>query len=403
VDVAANNPLLTGLQLTSGSDPHVFDLASFQPYRAADFGYGGTGVVRGIAFLDLDNNGAQNLNEPGLSGIEVCLFVDADKNGVPDSSTPVGCTATGSTGAYSFGSQLPGTYVLTETAPSGYVGTTSDTIKVTLVVAQGAGLSDNNNFGEASTAEIGLTKQLVTPDPIRSGEAASFRIRITNVGGATITFLPLRDVFNATYLSYQNAQPAPNGAGGGQLDWTDLTATFGRDLAPNASFTITVNFIGRADTTLLPGSKTVNTASITGAKADPDGTGPLGEILAAADRSAQANLGILNPTAVKLSDVSATVRGDVVELRWTTADESQIVGFNVLRDVAGQLTKENSAPIAAQKSGISQGANYQFTAPATPAAASFRIELILGNGQVQTIDVPVTPGQQQLFLPSIQR
>jgi protocatechuate 3,4-dioxygenase beta subunit len=403
VDVAANNPLLSGLQLTTGSAPHGTELAAFQPYWLADFGYGGTGVVRGIAFLDLDNNGTQNLNEPGLGGVEVCLFVDADKNGAPDSSTPVGCTATGTTGAYSFGSQLPGTYVLTETAPIGYTGTTSDTIKVTLVVAQGAGLADNNNFGEASTADYTLTKQLLTPDPIRSGEVAAFRMRITNVGGATLTFLPLRDVFNGTYLSYQSAQPAPNVVGAGQLDWTDLTATFGRDLAPNDSFTLTVNFLGRADTTLLPGSKTVNTASVTGARADPDGTGPLGEILAAADRSAQAAVGILNPTAVTLIDVNATTRGEWVALHWTTVDEAQIVGFNVLRSVAGQFTKENDTQIAAQKAGASSGATYEFVVPATPAAEIFRIEVVLGDGRVESIDVPVMPGQQQLFLPSIQR
>lgn len=153
---------------------------------------------------------------------------------------------------------------------------------------------------------------------IRYGATVSFTIRITNTGQTWITSLPLRDAYDPTYLRYgacgvrHTAAPNPNDyLDDGQLEWSDLTAPapygFGADLAPGASFTVTVAFIAAGDTAALPGSATQNYAAIQGARTDPDGpTGPLPEV-ELPDHASSAAARIVKPTCVvSLAGAGAT-------------------------------------------------------------------------------------------------
>ncbi|MCS6836523.1 MAG: GEVED domain-containing protein [Anaerolineae bacterium] len=58
------------------------------------------------------NDGTQNGAEPGVDGVTVELYADADGNGVPDSLTPLASTVTTGDGYYLFDNLLPGRYVV---------------------------------------------------------------------------------------------------------------------------------------------------------------------------------------------------------------------------------------------------------------------------------------------------
>lgn len=152
-----------------------------------------------------------------------------------------------------------------------------------------------------------LISKTVGLSPIPYGDRVSFTIRITNTGDVWITALPLRDVYSPAYLSYgycgaqHTADPQPDDtADDGQLDWTDLTAAaphgFGTDLAPGASFTVVVTFVGAADTTALSGMAAENRAAVHHALADPDGpAGPLPEE-PLPDQASSAQVQVFTPT-----------------------------------------------------------------------------------------------------------
>ncbi|MCB1029049.1 MAG: DUF11 domain-containing protein [Microthrixaceae bacterium] len=75
-----------------------------------------TGAAIGdVVFYDLDGDGIQDDNEPGAAGITVELL----QNGQPVDGQPA--VQTGASGAYSFGSLVPGDYSVRFTAPSGFV------------------------------------------------------------------------------------------------------------------------------------------------------------------------------------------------------------------------------------------------------------------------------------------
>ncbi len=67
----------------------------------------------GSAFSDVNSNGLRDPGELGLSGVAMELYVDADQDNIPDSSTAEDSTMSDATGAYSFGNVNPfGTYVV---------------------------------------------------------------------------------------------------------------------------------------------------------------------------------------------------------------------------------------------------------------------------------------------------
>ncbi|NPA90776.1 MAG: hypothetical protein GXO55_04925, partial [Chloroflexi bacterium] len=76
------------------------------------------------------------------------------------------------------------------------------------------------------------------------GDIVTFTVRITNTGETTIAWLPLRDAFDNTCLQYdaKSANPVENNRTDETIDWYDLTTSFGEDLAPGESFTVTIPF-----------------------------------------------------------------------------------------------------------------------------------------------------------------
>jgi uncharacterized repeat protein (TIGR01451 family) len=256
--------------------------------------------------------------------------------------------------------------------------------------------------------DYAIDKQLMTQEPVRTGDLVSFTIRITNTGVATITQLPLRDTYDVNYLSFSNATPASDdNANDGQIDWSDLTVSFGQDLAPGQSFVVVVEFVARLDTTgLLPDGKTGNVATGVNVTADPDGPGgqPPQTI---PDKSDEARVEINNPTAVGVSD--GLVQGGVAGLtvRWRTANETDLAGFRVYRQVdGGSLTLLTPELIQAQRSGQAAGAEYSFADAEVGVNVLVRyvLEIVTLDGASTQVEIgSIYVAQPRMYLPLVAR
>jgi hypothetical protein len=99
------------------------------------------------------------------------------------------------------------------------------------------------------TPVLELDKRLVAPSSgvARVGEVVQFQIILTNVGGTTITHLPLRDTFNPDWLEFLNANPPPDSVTSGELRWDDLTDHLG-PLPPGGVIVVTLSFKALAST-----------------------------------------------------------------------------------------------------------------------------------------------------------
>lgn len=137
-----------------------YNLALDEQNRSQDFGYTETGSIGDTVWYDIDGDGVQDVNEPGLAGIEVTLLGDVDLDGNQDTFT----TVTDNNGKYLFDNLPTGEYLITvngDDLPAGMVPTydedgiaTLHTTDVTL------GNGDDNldiDFGYRGTGSIGDT------------------------------------------------------------------------------------------------------------------------------------------------------------------------------------------------------------------------------------------------------
>ena len=239
--------------------------------------------------------------------------------------------------------------------------------------------------------EISLTKVLNTPSPVRLYDPISYTIRITNTGDGWVAVLPLTDTYDTNYLSFQSASTSPDDAtDDGQLDWTDLTTTLG-DLQPGASVVVTLTFKAVGDTTnLTPDGKTPNTGISDGAQVDPDGpTGPEGPILPVDREEDEARVEIIKPTHVEMASGHALVIGPDVLIRWSTVDESNILGFNILRrDGWGSFQQVNQELIFAHHPGAALAGAYTFLDEHASLGLSFyALEIVRLDGHVDRVSL----------------
>ncbi|RPJ39753.1 MAG: hypothetical protein EHM35_01550, partial [Planctomycetaceae bacterium] len=88
-----------------------------------DFGNRGNLSISGQKYYDVNGNGVQDADEPGIPGGSVSLVSDGKV---------VANTTTDDNGMYSFKGILPGTYTINDPVPGGLILTTSSTITVTV-------------------------------------------------------------------------------------------------------------------------------------------------------------------------------------------------------------------------------------------------------------------------------
>jgi protocatechuate 3,4-dioxygenase beta subunit len=149
VSETAPSGYLAGIQNSSGSSGSLAVTAGAL-MSGVSFGEISPASVSGVVYSDANDDGTQQSGEPGISGVSVAL------SGTNDLGNSVALTTTtSSSGAYSFINLRPGTYSITETAPSGYIGgkqNSTGTISA-IVVTQGSSVS-GNSFGEVQPSSL---------------------------------------------------------------------------------------------------------------------------------------------------------------------------------------------------------------------------------------------------------
>ncbi|MGB3916959.1 MAG: SdrD B-like domain-containing protein, partial [Thiothrix litoralis] len=91
-----------------------------------DFGYVASVILGDRAWHDLNANGVQDAAEPGVAGVVVTLFRDANGDGIPSVDEQVKTVLTGVDGAYQFSGLLPLDYLVTFSQPAGYLRSLSN-------------------------------------------------------------------------------------------------------------------------------------------------------------------------------------------------------------------------------------------------------------------------------------
>ncbi|MEM7128456.1 MAG: LamG-like jellyroll fold domain-containing protein [Chloroflexota bacterium] len=293
------------------------------------------------------------------------------------------------------------TAIPTPTATSTSQPTPTPTITSTVIPTPTA----TSTVAPTTEPPIALDIKLNTLSPVRLGESISFTVQVTNTSGVSITTLPLTSIYSSAYMRFDGASVPPDDpADDGVLNWSNLLAgathsavtiqaaestLADSQLDPDAMLSLTIAFIVVRDTTLLPQSQaTVLVRSLD-------------------DISRSASISIFSSTAVTLVQKSVTLANQTVTVRWSTDDERGIQGFHIWRENAdGQRLRVTDAPIVAQQSGRTSGADYDWQeAPtANGDAVRYFVEVVMVSGGTVLVDVGVVDlgeGQNVIFLPIV--
>jgi hypothetical protein len=103
------------------------------------FGFARGGIVQGYVFNDGNGNGVRDPGESGIFGARA--FVDLDNDGVVDADEP--SFRTGAAGRYVINGLRPGTYKVRQRIVRGYLSTTPRAFTFTV----GVGGSSTKRFG----------------------------------------------------------------------------------------------------------------------------------------------------------------------------------------------------------------------------------------------------------------
>lgn len=270
---------------------------------------------------------------------------------------------------------------------------------------------DDISFGFNVVGSYAIATLATQPRSQRIGLPISISFRVTNTGESLITSLPLKSLYDPIYLTYAYASPpSDDNLNDGVITWQNLSSnlvasaasavTPAAGLFPGGSVTVVITFTATADTSYLPGDVTTVMATSEGAFADPDGPSgylsPLGP-LPASEAIAEAEITI--PTGLALAEYGAEVEADHVRLTWQTANEVNILGFNVLHSTwdDGELRMVNPELIAAEHAGANTGASYTYLSKRVISGGSswYVLEVIHLDGRAEQLRIRVANESNQ--------
>jgi choice-of-anchor A domain-containing protein len=102
---------VTSVVLTAGQSNTTIDAGFYQKLNLGN-----------SVWFDVNNNGLKDANEPGISGVTVKLYADANVDNIPDGAA-VATTTTNASGEYSFTNLAPNKYIVGVTLPTNYTAT----------------------------------------------------------------------------------------------------------------------------------------------------------------------------------------------------------------------------------------------------------------------------------------
>ena len=367
----------------------------------ASRGDAGSSIIGDVVWWDIDGNGRQDPGEPGIPGADV--VASRQGGGLMHSTTDA-------SGHYTFSSVPADTYVVKIADDEFQSGETLDrwvasprdaapdekdsdgheaTHDVSVTVLEGE-VDTTTDFGFDIPSSYIISKQVNAGEAVRPGDPVSFTICITNTGWTTIALLPLQEVYDTAYLTYgysgKHADPiSDDEADDGVIEWSDLTVSYGRDLQPGESFTVLVSFTAQMDTTELADGETKSSATVAGARADPDGSGPLGDLEMLPQQGASGGVRVSTPTGLVLASLQGEAQPDGVTIRWETATEVGVLGFSVLRgEAGGEMGLMNEAFMFARYAGADRGAAYAYRDEQVVSGTSYHyaLEVVRLDGSV---------------------
>ncbi|MEM7134188.1 MAG: SdrD B-like domain-containing protein [Chloroflexota bacterium] len=274
--------------------------------------------------------------------------------------------------------------------------------------------SDYEDVNITGTPSLEVTKTLNQQNPFGIGELINFTIRIANTGDVPLTVVPLEDRYNDAFIEFVSAGVTPDlSSGGGVLAWSDLTTALG-NIAPNASISVNVTFRTKADTLqlnaippCLSDGHTPNYVEVNNARADFDGDdGNLADdipVVRDGDDEDCAEVQILMPTAVQLASQSMNQTSAGVVLRWSTVNESDVVGFYIWKSNGLDAEVRSNEMVTALNPGASNGSSYEWldAGETLTSGDAYVLEIVKGDGtNIRTVIDVMTDGGS-IFMPFI--
>ena len=194
VVVTDTNLVLSGYESTSGLDSRSVTLAAVD-ITGVDFGYVDeplTASIGDTVWLDSDNDGIIDPDEPGLSDINLNLYEDSNANGVFDvGDTLIASTITDADGLYRFDSLASGNYfvdVIEADLPANLTATTFLAGSSDLIALSEGEFVEDADFGFAPDSGTGILSGLVWSDSNSNGITETGEIGIGDgLGIVTIT------------------------------------------------------------------------------------------------------------------------------------------------------------------------------------------------------------------------
>ncbi len=236
VQVTDTNSVVTGQNLSGGTNPHPVTLAISQAYVTADFGYThlADSTIGDTVYLDDNSNGSQDGGEPGIDGVTLDLIRDLNGNGTLDGGEPVLLsTTTAGGGHYLFESLSPGDYLVqvTDTGAvlTGYTLTGGSNPHVVTDLPEDTEYLDADFGYYRDRPVIGAAKRASL-----NGNHVTYNLVVENLGNVTLTNPSLTDNLDTVF-----------GAG----LWTLATAP--SFVVDPGSFTLRGDFNGTSQTQLI--------------------------------------------------------------------------------------------------------------------------------------------------------
>ena len=252
--------------------------------RGIEYNFGeDNGSIGDTVWHDLNGDGIEDPNEPGIPGVTVELYLDSNMNGVLDGGdTPMGVKVTDSDGMYLFDG-LPGgpgtNYFVVVSDLTGqlenYVFTSGSTPHPSngVVYTETSPPIPLENGEDMLHADFGYVQPYLViekediPDPVRAGETLSYTIWVANPSVAVVSNVTVTETYDANFM-FVSSVPAPTA---GNNSW-DLG-----DLGPGAMRKIVIDGVVSAGA--LPHSMLTNRAAAVASNAPPVDTEELTEII----------------------------------------------------------------------------------------------------------------------------
>lgn len=215
------------------------------------------------------------------------------------------------------------------------------------------------------------TISIISMEPTQSAQAESYSIgdkvtfvfSITNPTDNWLTVLPLSATFDSTYLAWVSGQPTPTLEQAGNIEWSDLTDLIG-DIPPKQDTPITITFQTVSTTVHLPGGVTSIAILLSEGKADPDGSGPIPGNISLPDVTFDLSVAVNEVAGPPATPLGIERSPDSVTIAWQTNDESNILGFNLIRTYeSGAHEQVNNTLLVAEYAGEPNGAQYAIADP----------------------------------------